>query len=88
MAADNKPRPEAIRDQMERILASDEFRASDSRRFDCRAGGNCQQGYRGNCRPVWFDTTQTVQGIPQKSAGRSESLFSPFVFNIWKLFTQ
>ena len=32
MAADNKPRPEAIRDQLKRILASDEFRASDKQR--------------------------------------------------------
>jgi adenylate cyclase len=32
MAADNKPRPEAVRDQLERILASDEFRASDKQR--------------------------------------------------------
>ncbi|MGB5749818.1 MAG: hypothetical protein WBM69_22770 [Desulfobacterales bacterium] len=32
MAADNKPRPQAIRDQLEQILASDEFRASDKQR--------------------------------------------------------
>jgi adenylate cyclase len=32
MAADNKPRPEAIRDQLERILDSAEFRASDKQR--------------------------------------------------------
>jgi len=32
MAADTKPRPEAIRDQLERILASDECRASDKQR--------------------------------------------------------
>jgi adenylate cyclase len=32
MAADNKPTPEAIRDQLERILQSAEFRASDKQR--------------------------------------------------------
>jgi len=32
MTSDNKPAPEAIRDQLERILASDEFRASDKQR--------------------------------------------------------
>ena len=32
MAADTKPRPEAIRDQLERILGSEEFRASDKQR--------------------------------------------------------
>ena len=32
MAADNKPKPEAIRDQLERILDSAEFKASDKQR--------------------------------------------------------
>ena len=32
MATDNKPAPEAIRTQLERILQSDEFRASDKQR--------------------------------------------------------
>ncbi|MGB5746264.1 MAG: hypothetical protein WBM69_04735, partial [Desulfobacterales bacterium] len=32
MAANNKPSPEAIRDQLKRILESDEFRASDKQR--------------------------------------------------------
>src|SRR5210317_492949 len=32
MATDNKPKPEAIRDQLERILDSAEFKASDKQR--------------------------------------------------------